>query len=371
LWDATRGCHYDHTHGDDPSLADKYFGPLGAYWNGTTISYPFNSGPSENTLKHAGYKISVRMPGYHDWKACGLYDNTDITGDHSDNCIVASRIEYHAVGGLMDLVGRYHSYWLEVYVCKGQPSPFPPPNSPNCGIMRTGGLLDFAQLQAPHYNARVVRPGGTLDFGNGIVMTYNADGAGLPSNSGEPYVFSYPNTAQYINQFRNSPHSVAGTSAGGSYQITIDQWSSNDFDCDPRPPGDPCHNQYTHVLYQVGDAFNLVNPQNLNDIYWICYGQPNCEYDGSMIGMNETQVRVLQSWQPSGNGFVTVNGWSDKWGNPTSGCTKISTDCVPFILENMPVGVAATKSNRACLCDVWEYDVYFNGKPSGWIKFPN
>ena len=118
LWDEVRGCHYDHTHGDDPSLADSYFGPLGAYWDGATISYPFNSGPAENTSKHAGYKVSVKMPGYHPWSPCGVNDNTDVTGDHSDNCVIASRVEYHLVGGLMDTVHRYHSYWMEIYVCR-------------------------------------------------------------------------------------------------------------------------------------------------------------------------------------------------------------------------------------------------------------
>ena len=76
---------------------------------------------------------------------------------------------------------------MEVYICK------PPYRQPqDCGTMRTGGLLDYGQLQAPHYNARVVRPGGTINFGNGITMDYMADGPDLPSHSGEPYEFSIP-----------------------------------------------------------------------------------------------------------------------------------------------------------------------------------
>lgn len=366
LWDSARGCHYDHTHADDPALANSYFGPLGAFWDGTTISYPFNSGPSENTQKHAGYKISVRMPGWHPWPPCGTEDNTDITGDHSDNCVIASRTEYHVVGGLMDLVGRYHSYWMEVYICK------PPYRQPqDCGIMRTGGLLDYAELKAPHYNGRIVRTGGTIDFGNGITTTYTADGPDLPANSGEPYVFSIPYTEADRQSYRNNPPKATLTQAG---KATIDQWSSNDFDCEPRPAGDPCHNQYTHGLFQVGDAFNLVDTQNLNTLRWICYGEPNCEYNGSLIGMNEIAVRVMQSWQQGGGGFVTLTGWSDRWGNPrltNTTCTSVSIDCVPFILNHAPVGVAASRSDNLCECQVWEYDHYFNGRPSNWIKFPN
>lgn len=368
LWDEKRGCHYDHTHGDNPALANKYFGPLGAYWNGTTISYPFNSGPTENAMKHPGYKISVRMPGYHPWPPCGTEDNTDITGDHSDNCVIASRTEYHIVGGLMDVVARYHSYWMEVYICK------PPYRQPrDCGIMRTGGLLDYGQLQAPHYNARVRRPGGTINFGGGITMSYSADGPDLPSHSGEPYVFSIPYSPSALQSYRNNPPNSPGTTPG-SIKATIDQWSSNDFDCEPRPAGEPCHNRYTHVMFQVGDSFNLVDTQNLNRVRWICWGEPGCEYNGSLIGMNEIAVRVLQSWQKNGRGFVTFNGYSDKWGNPymnKNTCKSVSVDCVPFILEHAPAGVAASRSDNLCECDVWEYDIYFNGKPSGWIKFPN
>ncbi len=105
----------------------------------------------------------------------------------------------------------------------------------------------------------------------------------------------------------------------GTYKATIDQWSTNDFDCEFKEPDGTCHNQYNHFLFQVGDAWTLVDTQNLNDIRWICHGEPGCEYDGSLIGMNEIAVRVLQAWQPSGNGFVTFNGYSDKWGNPKVG----------------------------------------------------
>ena len=44
LWNEKDGCHYNHEHGDSPSLADKYFGPPGALWGGQTIAYPFTSG---------------------------------------------------------------------------------------------------------------------------------------------------------------------------------------------------------------------------------------------------------------------------------------------------------------------------------------
>ena len=48
LWDFIRGCYYNHEHGDDPSLADAYFGEAGVLWGGQTIAYPFTSSDHEN-----------------------------------------------------------------------------------------------------------------------------------------------------------------------------------------------------------------------------------------------------------------------------------------------------------------------------------
>jgi hypothetical protein len=319
----------------------------------------------ENTMKHGGYKVSIRMPGYHPWPVCGLYDQTDLTGADSDNCVVASRVEYHLVGGLMDIIARYHSFFAEFYVCSGTS------NYTQCGIVRTGGLLDYGELKAPHYGTRVVRPGGAIDFGDGMVMEYSADAPDLPSRSGEPYVFSRPYSEEALARYlRNPPGSNPGFTPG-SIKATIDQWSTNDWDCEFKDLDGACHNLYTHFMFQVGDSWNLVDTQNLNTVHWICKDEPGCEYNGSLIGLNEIAVRVLQEWQPNGNGYVTLTGYTDKWGNPKTGCTSVTADCVPFVLERAPVGVAASKSGYGCLCDTWEYDVYFNGKPSGWIKHPN
>lgn len=379
LWDYMDGCWYDHAHGDDPSLADSYFGKFGVLWGGTTISYPFSTGAMENDMKHGGYKISVRTPSYHPYPPCGVDDDTDITGENSDNCVIASRVEYHGVGSLLDLIARVHSYYMEVYTCR------PPYRQPqDCGTMQVGGWADYAELKAPHYGTRVVRPGGTIDFGDGMVMTYSVDSPDLPANSGEPYVFSIPYSVEERNQYRNNPPLAL---PGQSVNATIDQWSMNDWDCEPKPSSDPCHNLNARILFQVGDAFTLVDTQNLNTIRWICYRESNCEYNGSLIGLNEIGVRVFQSWQPNGNGFVTFNGYTDRWGNIVTGCTSVSVDCVPFVLDHSPVGVGASRSDNGCECRVWEYDYYYNpntglvnpvaGKPASFwitvnkIKHPN
>jgi hypothetical protein len=358
LWDSARGCHYDHEHGDDPSLADSYFGPAGAQWGGQAISYPFATSDMENTHKHGGYKYSVKMPNYHPWPACGVNSDVDNSAT-GNNCIVASRIEYHIVGGTMDTLARVHSYYMEAYVCKY-------PAYTDCGIIRIGGHADFAELKAPHYSTRIVRPGGMVDFGNGLMMDYAPDGPDLPATSGEPYVFMIPFSDSELAERLAHPPTTPNA--------TMDQWSMQDLnDCEPKPAGDPCHNKFARFLAQVGDAWNLLDTQNPNNLRWICKGQPGCQYNGSLKGVNEIGFLVLQAWQSSGNGFVTMQGFTDRWGNPrTDGaCTSASVDCVPLSLEHAPVGYAGSRMDNGCECVVYEYDTYFNNQPSNWIQFPN
>ncbi|MBV6450035.1 MAG: hypothetical protein DCC56_07025 [Anaerolineae bacterium] len=356
LWNEKAGCHYDHEHGDNPALADSYFGKAGQLWGGQSISYPFYTSPMENTHKHSGHKYYVRTPGFNPFPPCGTENVSDNNPSGiGNNCIIAARVILHTIAGTMDTLARYHSGYIEAYICKY-------PGYTSCGTIKTGGWFDFGDLKAPHYSDRVVRPGGTVDFG-GIVMDFAPDGPDLPAQSGEPYVFMIDYTPEKLAEYRAHPPTAP--------KATMDQWSSNDFDCEPRPANDPCHNQYTHMLVQVGDSWNLLDKANPNNIIWICRGEPNCEYNGSLTGLNELWFKVLQTWQPSGNGFVTLTGWSDRWGNPRfdNVCKSVSVDCVPFVLDHAPVGTAAVRNDPGCECFVVEHDIYFNGKTSGWIKF--
>jgi len=52
LWDAERGCHYDHEHGDNPHDVDHIFGTEFYDWAGGEISYPWQT-PDENGVLFA------------------------------------------------------------------------------------------------------------------------------------------------------------------------------------------------------------------------------------------------------------------------------------------------------------------------------
>lgn len=371
LWNEKGGCHYNHEHGDSPYLANKYFGVPGALWGGQTIAYPFTSGYTENTVKHDGYKWFVRTPEYHPWPQCGSSEQNDLLVNRSDFCVVAVRAQLH-ISVSMDVFTRYHSGFLEVYACR------PPYRDPqDCGVFKMGSsLIDWGQPRSPFYQVFRPRPFPgydqqtyAIDFGNGVGggMVMNGlltDGPDLPSKSGEPYINVQPESPENLALFRGRVPS--------SETIPMETWSSNDYDCEPRPPGDPCHNPYFHMFVAVQDSWFLLDTQDMRDVDFICQpGQP-CHYNGSLRGLNEAGVRVLPEWDSKDgvtDGFVTWSGFTDRFGNPREGCTTAGSDCVPFEMTHAPVGVGQKSSDIACVCLVWEYDNYFNGQPSGWIQF--
>ena len=118
------------------------------------------------------------------------------------------------------------------------------------------------------------------------------------------------------------------------------------------------------------DGWLLIYPNNVNVPVFICR-DGSCAYNASLIGLEEIAVRALQSWQPNGGGFVTPNGWTDRWGNPRFDgvCTAVSVDCVPLVLQHVPVGYAASKY-FGCLCShEIEYDI--SPREEHWIEFPD
>lgn len=376
LWDSVRGCHYDHEHGDDPKLGDKYFGTAGMLWGGQTVAYPFTSSPVENVYghpgKHQGFKWVVRTPEFRPLPACGRSEQNDVLINRSDFCIIAVRAELHVIAGLMDIATRFHSGFVEVYACR------PPYSVPNdCGTFKMGSsLIDWGQPRSPFYQTYRPRPVSnydqptfSIDFGDGMVMQYKTDTSDFPERSGQPYI----NVQQY------SPSALAfyrGLVPTSNDQFIIEQWSSNDYDCEPRLAGEPCHNPFFHLLYIVDDAPNLLDLQDIRNVHVICEAGKPCHYNGTLTGLNEIGVRVLPAWDSMDgviDGFVTWQGYTDRFGNPRTDnvCITASPDCVPFALIHAPVGVGQKSSGVNCLCQSFEHDYYFNGLPSGWAEFPN
>ena len=65
-----------------------------------------------------GYKIGFKVAWLSPLAKVWTEDNTDITGDHSDNCVVASRMKYHGVGALVGNSYTLSYAWIELYYAK-------------------------------------------------------------------------------------------------------------------------------------------------------------------------------------------------------------------------------------------------------------
>jgi hypothetical protein len=124
LWNYELGCYYDHEHGDDPSLADDLFGPLGEAWGGNGLDHPFSTEGEHDEFKHRTHKVTVRT---------GL----DCISINADGCVTDLRILHHL--DFFNSTTRFHSYWLEARVCTVD-------ESTDCGIIKRGGWLDFGPL---------------------------------------------------------------------------------------------------------------------------------------------------------------------------------------------------------------------------------
>jgi hypothetical protein len=73
------------------------------------------------------------------------------------------------------------------------------------------------------------------------------------------------------------------------------------------------------------------------------------------------------------DGYVTYNGYTDRWQRmrPAGACTGISLDCIPIMMQNVPIGFAEALHHAGRLgSDVTDYDVC--ARAGFWcISFPN
>ena len=337
LWDSTRGCHYDHTHNADPALGNGVFGAVN-YSSG--ISYPWLTSALENTHKHGGYKYGIRLNLPCD-------PNRDFDGSKPVHCITDARIQYHMIGHSMDALARFHSYYAEYRICQY-------PAFTQCGIMRTGGWVDFGILVVPYAGPRVVRPGGTLNFGDGMLMTFAPDDPELDQQGlDQPYVAM--SDIRDESFFRTYPQNI---NSPGWMEV----WSVGDLD------NRYGHNPYARFLVSVTDSWGLIDPNDPNALHWFCR-DGSCGYNASIHALNELSVNVLTAWDADGDGLANYQGYTDRWGHVVQGCGAPALDCVPFSVVHVPVGIAHYSDPGVGVNARVEYDM----SPSGtrWIRFPN
>lgn len=297
LVDPVRRCHYDHEHKDDPRAVDAVLGPAGRWFGGTSVSYPWQTfkgagegwpAPptdpllAENAAKHEGYGYGVRR---------GLRCRPAFD---AEGCLTDIRLEVHALATAHDATARFHSFALEARGCiRGR-----------CGIVREGGWLDYGILR--------------LDFGK----PYYTEHVAL---AGDPAAQDTFNPVRLHKSRPNEQRDATWYSQPGRWNrhlstpgLRFETWS-------PIDPTDP-----TRVLSWC-------------DVGADRKAAPGCTANGSWLETHLVPIRVpaeLDGRDGKRDGLVTFRGHTDRYGNlrPASACPRVSLDCIPLVLEHMPVG---------------------------------
>lgn len=297
LWDPVRQCHYDHEHKDNPGIlyagmpakeresAERLlelFGPPGAWFGGTSISYPWQTfhgaGPDgslppanahmENATKHMGYAWIAR---------------TNIQG-HGGRQMTDFRLQFHAIFAAPGATTRYHSYSLEARVCDYREG---------CQIVRTGGWLDFGRLRISGSPVAIPYQEGD---GNRQRLHRHFKNMELALDP------DFKTPAVWYGQFIHPEH-------------VRDNYVQSDLD---RP-----FRKLT-IAVETEDAWS--NPQH-NDIYTNHFFCPefDCNKNGSTLKLHKMSIEFVQD--------EAFSGYIDRYGRTNADCTYAGLDCIPTVIE--------------------------------------
>jgi len=340
LWDSNRGCHYDHEHGINPAVMSTVFGPWGAQWGGQQISYPWQTFHTmdgvthyENDTKHGGYKI------WAGWLTASSDNNLNIA--QAQTRIVAARYEHHAKGG-NDPSVRKHSFFSEFLVCQ-------------FGAITgtTNGLYDLAKIDLSRCG--IVRVGGWDDYGYAHVP-YKTSFAKTDPTPGTEFGLPWP-PQQSIH---SDPYRAARPCNEGS-----DKWENDWAQCKTcGQVSDLGRDNWQLWTTQPGGGYGS---HPYGGLHVIRFDAPTCfvsqggiaveQYIDQQVGhptrFNNTEhspfrlwAGVPASWDGTAtdadgkrDGFVTFGGYTTPNG-ALANCAAPGPDCVPFQLQNVPVGWA-------------------------------
>lgn len=314
LWNEVNGCHYDHEHGDDPTLVNAVFGNLGEEWGGSGIDHPFHTANEHNAVKHRSHRVTVRVN-----IPCRSINGSDL-------CVTDVRILHHL--DFFAMSTRFHSFWMEIRVCRVS-------NSSDCGTFGRGGFIDFGSLMDQINESRVPVPADNVPFPLPNCGTTNRRLHRTDNQFAAWYGFFYGSA---------NPNCLPASFWAGGTPLGWLQAGS--------------------LVGQTWAKLDLSNPTNPTII---------CP-DGSCTS-NESSREQAHLIAGSLNSTLAVNskinqrGFTNLYGFIDPSCTAPSETCVPFYAINVPAGNFQYRDDAFGLGEK-QYDILFNGRSSGWIKFP-
>ncbi len=304
------GCHYDHEHKDNPHAVNDIFGPVSVAI-GQEISYPWQTvgaHGAENEHKHGGYGWLVRR-------------DMPCLENGTGGCITDFRAQYHAIMAPAGATTRVHSFWMEARACRTD-------NPTQCGILRTGGWLDYGVLLV-----------------DGVHVPLPVDPPGGP--------FPAEHRPARLHCVENSH------TCGASHGI----WYSEQYNPETGEPG--------AVLPQLAiatdDAWSKINPWNPSEFVPFCEnGQ--CRFNNSVMEAHLLSFYLPLQLDTDEDGIINLNAFTDQWGKIAPDCVAAGPACIPIQVQNLPLGHYQYRDDSHGYQPT-DHDV----SPEGefWIKFPN
>lgn len=316
LWDSTRGCHYDHEHGQNPftqEVADEFPGfNLFELLGNVQIGGTNPSSQIENTDKHEGFKWNVQLQ--HPQPCVGFENST-----YGAN---GSVVEYHAFGPEnVELESRIHSSVILLRECSIT-------DTTDYGYIYLSQFQDYGQRVIPYQGTIVAYP-------NQPVPAY-------PSNFG-PYIAT--DCVGNVIQCRSSIDFVKQR-----HLAVSSTWTSKNTG--------PTHPYLGSVLFNL--LFRLTDGYQLFDwsdqvwpfVYqWVCstngtvYNPIGCTYNNSTTQVQEIKGKIPAEWDNLAGfdtnptvGRITGEGYVTQFGDGFASCTHPGDGCFPIKLVNAFVG---------------------------------
>jgi hypothetical protein len=361
LWDSSRGCHFDHEHGQDPftpEVAATFPGfDLRALIGGVGLGHSNPSSPKENTDKHGGFKWDVTLS--HSGECVG--------GEGAAVGVNAAVIQYHNFGDYsIEFEARTHSAVALMRQClDSDPTDY--------GYAFISQLQDYGQRVVPYQGSVMLYPDTpSPSYNSGLkpYFTIECFGSSAPCDK-------FP-TRQYLVDNQLTADS-----------LWVSQPGSNLVDS-----GSPLFALLFRLrdTYQILDGDDMVYPFTFR---WLCsaddgitYDPAGCRYNNSTTRVHQVAGEIPAEWDNLAGfdtdtrvGRITAEGYVTRFGKLAPAC-RPGVECYPIKLVEAFVGVYGSlffdKREIMSPLSQPERDIYFcdgqvcaegdpGAVPSGWI----
>jgi len=361
LWDSTRGCHYDHEHGQDPfspEVAATFPGfDLQALIGDVGVGHTNPSSPMENTHKHGGFKWDVV-----------LSHPTGCEGkEGAPTGVDAFVIQLHGFGNYaIEFEARIHSAVGLMRQCRTD-------NPVDYGYIFVNQFQDYGQRTSPYQGVILQYPDTPQPvYRAGLKPYFTVECIG-----GIPPCDKYPTRQSYLDRGR-----------------TESTWISEPDNLDGS--GSPLFGLSFGVrdTYQVLDLRDQEYPFTF---VWMCssdggltYNPVACHFNNSTTQVVEFAGTIPTAWDNLAGfdtdprvGRITADDYVTRFGDLNSACSVPGPDCHPIKMVEAFVGrygsfIISEKFGTPNTPYFPERDIYFCGgllctegapgaAPSGWI----